>query len=162
TMAVDKAVDIKVASLRPAGGMRAALVPALCVAALLGACAGVPEPNERLIAAQNALDRARADPARAGRGPTGLGRAEAAVARAGPGRGEAGDGAEGVPQAILARRQADLRTATAQRGGTERALDQAARGRDAIQLEASRRRTDSAQAQATTAQMQAEQERQRA
>jgi outer membrane protein OmpA-like peptidoglycan-associated protein len=149
--------------------MRAALVPALCVAVLLGACAGAPKPNERLIAAQNALDRARADTARAELVPTEMERAEAAVQRAEREWRDDDDDAEVDHQAILAQRQIDLAVATAQRRETERAIEQAARERDAIQLEASRRQAtsaqaqaDSAQAQATTAQMQAEQERQRA
>lgn len=161
-MAVEKALDIQVVPFRQRGGMRAALVPALCVAVLLGACAGAPKPNERLIAAQNALDRARADTARAELVPTELERAEAAVARAEREWREDDDDAEVDHQAILAQRQVELATATAQRRETERAIEQAARERDAIQLDASRRQADSAQAQATTAQMQAEQERLRA
>ena len=58
-MAMDKHAQ---PDFQPASRLRAGLVPVLCAAAVLAACSSVPEPNERLIAAQSALERARADP----------------------------------------------------------------------------------------------------
>ena len=156
-----------VAGPRPAGfrqvrHLRAGLLPALCAAAFLVSCSSIPAPNERLIAAQTALERARTDTARAEVSAAELERAEEAVERAQREWQDDGDKAEIDHLAYLAQRQVELAVVTGQRRQTERAIEQAARERDAIQLEASRRQTDSAQAQATTAQMEAEQERQRA
>ncbi len=150
-------------------GVGRGILPALCAAAVLSACSSIPDPNQRLTAAQNALERARADTARAELTPTELERADQAVRRAEREWRDDDDKSEVDHLALLAQRQVDLAVATGQRRQTERAIEQAARERDAIQLEASRRQTDSAQAQvntaqmqATTAQMQAQQERQRA
>ena len=143
-------------------GMASGILPALCAVLVLAGCSSVPKPNERLIAAQSALERARADTARAELTPTELERADAAVRRAEREWRDDDDTAEVDHLAYLAQRQVELAVATGQRREAERAIEQASRERDAIQLEQSRRQADSAQAQATTAQMQAEQERQRA
>ena len=158
-MAMDKHAQ---PDFQPASRLRAGLVPVLCAAAVLAACSSVPEPNERLIAAQSALERARADTARAELTPTEMERADQAVQRAEREWRKNDSRAEVDHQAYLAQRQVDLAVATGQRRETERAIEQASRERDAIQIEQSRRQADSAQAQATTAQMQADQERQRA
>jgi len=158
-MAVDKHAD---PDARPVGYLRAGLVPVLCAAAILAACSSVPEPNERLIGAQSALERARADTARAELTPTELERAGEAVRRAEREWRKDDSRSEVDHLAYLAQRQVELAVATGQRRETERAIEQTSRERDAVQLEQSRRQTDSAQAQATTAQMQADQERQRA
>lgn len=143
-------------------GLPGGILPALCAALVLAGCSSVPKPNERLIAAQSALERARADTARAELTPTELERADAAVRRAEREWRDDDDSAEVDHLAYLAQRQVELAVATGQRREAERGIEQASRERDAIQLEQSRRQADSAQAQATTAQMQAEQERQRA
>jgi outer membrane protein OmpA-like peptidoglycan-associated protein len=138
---------------RPVSRLHAQLVPALCAALVLAGCSSVPKPNERLIAAQSALERARADTARAELTPTELERADAAVKRAEREWRDDDDRGEVDHLSYLAQRQVELAVATGQRREAERAIEQ---------LEQSRRQADSAQAQATTAQMQAEQERQRA
>ena len=147
---------------RRASRLAVGILPALCAALVMAGCSSVPKSNERLIAAQSALERARADTARAELTPTELERADAAVRRAEREWRDDDDTAEVDHLAYLAQRQVDLAVTTGQRREAERGIEQVSRERDAIQLEQSRRQTDSAQAQATTAQMQAEQERQRA
>ena len=147
---------------RRAPGLATGILPALCAALVMAGCSSVPKSNERLIAAQSALERARADTARAELTPTELERADAAVRRAEREWRDDDDTAEVDHLAYLAQRLVDLAVTTGQRREAERGIEQVSRERDAIQLEQSRRQTDSAQAQATTAQMQAEQERQRA
>jgi outer membrane protein OmpA-like peptidoglycan-associated protein len=145
------------------------LLPALCAAALVAACASTPQQNDRLTTARTSFEQARANTARAEMSAAEMDRANAALQRAERAWRGGEDRVEVDHLSYIAQREVDLAVTSAQRRETERAIEQAARDRDAIQLEASRRRTDSAQAQATTAQMQAttaqmqaEQERQRA
>jgi outer membrane protein OmpA-like peptidoglycan-associated protein len=147
---------------RRAARLANGMLPALCAALVLVGCSSTPKPNERLITAQSALERARADTARAELTPTELERADAAVRRAEREWRDDDDRSEVDHLAYLAQRQVELAVAVGQRREAERGIEQVSRERDAIQLEQSRRQADSAQAQATTAQMQAEQERQRA
>jgi outer membrane protein OmpA-like peptidoglycan-associated protein len=129
--------------------------------ALLAACAA-PQPNERLESARSSYEQARRNTARAEMSAAELDRARAAMQRADRAWSGGEDRVEVDHLAYVAQREVDLAVAAGQRRELERAIEQSSRDRDAIQLEASRRRTDSAQAQATTAQVQAEQERQRA
>ncbi|MBA3477043.1 MAG: OmpA family protein [Lautropia sp.] len=153
---------------RSMDGLRRFL-PALCTVAVLSACASTPQPNDRLSGARSAFDQARANTARAELSAAEMDRANVALQRAEGAWRKGEDRVEVDHLAYVAQREVDLAVTSAQRRETERAIEQAASERDAIQLEASRRRTDSAQAQATTAQMQAttaqmqaEQEKQRA
>jgi outer membrane protein OmpA-like peptidoglycan-associated protein len=139
----------------------ARLWPTLGLAFLLAACAA-PQPNERLESARSSFEQARRNTARAALSAAELDRANAAVQRADRAWTKDEDKVEVDHLAYLAQREVDLAVAAGQRRELERAIEQSQRERDAIQLEASRQRTDNAQAQATTAQMQAEQERQRA
>lgn len=135
---------------------------AVCLIGLLAGCASTPPPNSRLTAAQLAYEQARSNTARAELTATEMDRAGAALQRAERALKEGDDKVEVDHLAYLAQRQVDLAVVAGQRKETEKAIEQAARERDAIQLESSRRQTDTAQASATTAQMQAAQEKQRA
>ncbi len=147
--------------VRPVGSF-GRILPVLCTAALLTACAGTPDANQRLDAARSAYQAARADTARAELSAAEMDRANAALSRADRQWKDGADKVEVDHLAFLAQRQVDLAVTAAQRKETERAIEQAARERDAIQVQASRRQADSAQAQATTAQMQAAQSQERA
>lgn len=128
---------------------------AFSTAFLLGACATPSEPNARLEAARSSLQQVTGMTARAEMSRAEIERAEAAIGRADRAWKAGEDAFEVDHLAYLAQRQVELAAATGQRKETERAIEQASRERDAVQLEASRRQADTAQAQATTAQMQA-------
>jgi len=145
---------ISTRKMRPALAIGRVL-PVLCAAALLTACAGTPDANQRLDAARSAYQAARSDTARAELSAAEMDRANAALTRADREWKGGADKVEVDHLAFLAQRQVDLAVAAARRKETERAIEQASRERDAIQVQASRRQADSAQAQATTAQMQA-------
>ncbi|HZH07285.1 MAG TPA: DUF4398 domain-containing protein, partial [Lautropia sp.] len=135
--------------------------PVLLATGVLAACAS-PQPNQRLDSARSAYEQARRNTARAEMSAAELDRANAALQRADRAWSKGEDRIEVDHLSYIAQREVDLAVAAGQRREVERTIEQSARERDAIQLEASRRRTDTAQAQVSTAQMQAEQERQRA
>lgn len=121
---------------------------------LLGACASTPPPNERLVVAQESYRQARSDTNRADLAAMEMQQAAAALQRAERAWRDDEDRVEVDHLAYLAHRRVEIASAAGRRKETERSIEQAARERDALQVQASRRQADTAQAQATTAQMQ--------
>jgi outer membrane protein OmpA-like peptidoglycan-associated protein len=127
---------------------------------LLGACAST-QPNPRLTSAEESLNQAKANTARAELTAPELQQADAAIQRAQRAWRSDAETAEVDHLAGLAQRRIDLAVTAGQRRQTELAIEKSARERDAVALEASRRQTDVAQAQATVAQTRASEAAQR-
>lgn len=127
----------------------------LTAALTLAGCSTTPDPNPRLEATRASLQQAMSANQQAALAPVEIDRAKASVDRAVRAWRDDEDRREVDHLAMVAQRNIDLAVLAGERKATETAIERSSRERDAIRLEQSSRATDQAQAQATTAQLQA-------